>query len=144
MTGRRRRKAPDRGPMTSSSLDITPVVPSGKQLINGYGDGAFKVSGVQHAGAVLVFPDRTVPWDAVDAAGLLIEHFRAVIDTAETVDIVLLGCGAVFVPPPKGLRPALKDHGLALEWMDTGAACRTYNVLLGEDRPIVAALLPVT
>lgn len=129
--------------MTSSSLDITPVVPAGKQLINGYGDGAFQISGVQHGGAVIVFPDRTVSWGARDAARLSVESFTPVIEAGDGVDIVLLGCGGAFVPPPKGLRQALKERGLALEWMDTGAACRTFNVLLAEERPIAAALLPV-
>jgi uncharacterized protein len=55
--------------------------------------------------------------------------------------IVVMGCGATFLPPPPGLRAALRDKGLVLEWMDTGAACRTFNVLLGEDRAAVAALI---
>ncbi len=55
----------------------------------------------------------------------------------------MLGCGARFAPPPKGLREGLKAQGVALEWMDTGAACRTFNVLLAEDRGAAAALIAV-
>ena len=59
------------------------------------------------------------------------------------IEILLIGCGQSFSPPPKGLRQAIKAAGMALEWMDTGAACRTYNVLQLEDRPAAAALIAV-
>ena len=57
--------------------------------------------------------------------------------------ILLIGCGTTFFPPPKSLRNALKNIGTALEWMDTGAACRTFNVLLAENRNVVSALIAV-
>ena len=44
---------------------------------------------------------------------------------------------------PKGLRPDLREHGIVLEWMDTGAACRTFNVLVAEERRVAAAILAV-
>jgi len=47
------------------------------------------------------------------------------------------------LPVPSGLGEALRQQGMVLEWMDTGAACRTFNVLLGEDRRIAAALIAV-
>ena len=56
---------------------------------------------------------------------------------------VIIGCGAAFEPPPKGLRGSLKEESVALEWMDTGAACRTFNVLLAEDRAAAVALIAV-
>ena len=55
----------------------------------------------------------------------------------------ILLTGPAFLPSPKGLRESLKDRGLVLEWMDTGAACRTFNVLLAEDRHCAAALIAV-
>ena len=54
---------------------------------------------------------------------------------------LLLGCGARMMPVSPTLRQALKSVGISLEAMDTGAACRTYNVLLAEDRRVAAALL---
>jgi uncharacterized protein len=56
---------------------------------------------------------------------------------------LLLGTGRRLQPPPAGLRAALKQAGIALEPMDSGAACRTYNVLMAEGRLVAAALLPV-
>lgn len=59
------------------------------------------------------------------------------------VDVLIIGCGPAFQPPPKALKDGLKDWGVVLEWMDTGAACRTFNVLLSEDRACAAALIAV-
>jgi uncharacterized protein len=58
-------------------------------------------------------------------------------------ELLIIGCGARFAAPPKGLRQDLRARGIAVEWMDTGAACRTFNVLLGEDRRAAAAILAV-
>ena len=51
------------------------------------------------------------------------------------------GSAGAWRRSPAALRAALKAHGIAVEAMDTGAACRTYNVLLAEDRRVAAALL---
>ena len=61
----------------------------------------------------------------------------------ESTEILLVGCGARFGPAPAGLARTLRAAGVALEWMDTGAACRTFNVLLAEDRLAAAALIAV-
>ena len=58
------------------------------------------------------------------------------------VELLLLGLGRRMVPVPAAVRAALKADGIAIEAMDTGAACRTYNVLLAEERRVAAALLP--
>ena len=62
---------------------------------------------------------------------------------AEPPTLLVIGCGDRFVPPSQNLLAALKEPGVALEWMDTGAACRTFNVLLTEDRAAMAALIAV-
>ena len=54
-----------------------------------------------------------------------------------------MGCGPNFILPPEELRTGLKEHGIVLEWMDTAAACRTYNVLAIEERAVAAALVAV-
>lgn len=89
-----------------------------------------------------MFAERTVAWDLGEAADITLESL-AVAVAASDVDILIIGCGAAFEPPPKGLREGLKEEGVALEWMDTGAACRTFNVLLAEDRAAAAALIAV-
>ena len=91
----------------------------------------------------MVWPERTVSWPVGEAAAVTPESLAPVTAAEEPTDILLIGCGARFGPPPAGLREALRAAGIALEWMDTGAACRTFNVLLAEDRRVVAALIAV-
>lgn len=94
----------------------------------------------------MVFPGRSALWDiAADAtdATVTFDALTLVIEAAESPDILLIGCGAAFTPEPPGLRRQLKSAGIMLEWMDTGAACRTFNILLSEDRSCAAALVAV-
>lgn len=123
--------------------DITPIIPSDRQVIDGYGDGQFCVSGQWRTGAVVVLPDRTQPWDAPAFSALTVDDFAMVVGAQPRVELLLLGSGAKMQLLPKALRQSLREAGLVVEVMDTGAACRTYNVLLAESRRVGAALLPV-
>ena len=124
-------------------MDITPAVPAGRQVVESYGGGRFRVSGVSFEGSVLVLPERTVAWDATRPEDVSPERLRPVLDLASEIEILLLGCGPAWAPVAVELREALREHGIALESMDTGAACRTYNVLLAEGRRVAAALIAV-
>ena len=75
-------------------VDVTPMVPAGRQMVEAYGGGGFKVSGAAYQGSLLVTPEATFAWPVLGA-------------------------------------------------MDTGAACRTYNVLLVEGRRVAAAPVAV-
>ena len=119
-------------------MELTPLVPPGRQVIERYGPSGFRISGTVYLGPVLVFPDRTVAWEAAAAT---IEGLAPVVDHGG-VELLLLGLGRHMVPVAAVLRAALKASGIAVEAMDTGAACRTFNVLLAEDRRVAAALLP--
>ncbi len=90
-----------------------------------------------------MFLERVLSWDVEADEGVTIESLAPVLDAPEPVDILVVGCGQAFAPPPKGLRENLREVGIGLEWMDTGAACRTFNVLLIEDRQVAAALIAV-
>ena len=126
-----------------AGLDITPPLPQGSQLIQAYGDGGFRITGEVHSGSVLVFPDRTVAWAVAEVADMTLESLAEVTQAARPNQILVVGCGSRPVPPPEDLRQRLRDAGIVLEWMDTGAACRTYNVLLIDDRPVTAALIAI-
>ncbi len=89
-----------------------------------------------------MFAERTVAWPVGEAADITLESLAEAVGASD-VDILIIGCGAAFEQPPKGLREGLKEEGVALEWMDTGAACRTFNVLLAEDRAAAVALIAV-
>lgn len=124
-------------------MDVTPLVKEGAQIIQGYADGGFRVSGQTYDGAIFVFQDKTLEWNAqADVKALSEGDFTALTDMASDIDVVLLGTGKALVFPDMMLKKALKDKGLQVEAMDSGAACRTYNVLMAEGRRVVAALLP--
>ena len=89
-----------------------------------------------------MFWEETIAWTVADAEEVTIEALEPIL-TADA-SLLVVGCGERFRPPPKGLRDQLKARGMALEWMDTGAACRTFNVLLAEERGAVAALIAVS
>jgi uncharacterized protein len=123
--------------------DITPLVASGRQLIDSYGEGRFRIAGVVHAGSVLVLPERVEPWLVTEAAAVTFASLAPVTEEEPPPEILLVGCGKRFGPAPAGLGAALRQAAVALEWMDTGAACRTFNVLLSEERRVAAALIAV-
>ena len=114
-----------------------------RQLVQRYGNGGFRLSGVDYPGSVIVAGTETVAWSATAMASLTIDDFAPLIALAGQLDVCLLGCGTTMQPIPRALRVALKDAGLAVDPMDTGAACRTYNVLLGEGRAVAAALIAI-
>ena len=141
MARERTRKKSHKGRVVS--IDVTPNIPTGKQVLQSYGDGGFRIAGVRHEGSVLVFPEHTAAWNCSGVEQMSPAVFQAVVESPQSVEILLIGCGATFFAVPKGLRAALKEHGIAIEWMDTGAACRTVNVLLAEERRFAAALVAI-
>lgn len=124
-------------------MDVTPGDPAGRQVIESYGDGRFRVSGRVYEGSILIFPDRTLPWPAADLAAVTAESLAPVAAAEPAVEVLVLGCGAEMAVVPKSLRESLRAAGVVIEPMDTGAACRTYNVLLSEGRRVAAALIAV-
>lgn len=81
------------------------------------------------------------PWDAGPWGGLV--DTAAPLALIGRIDVLLLGMGVDLSPVPREFRMALEAAGIGVEPMNSPAACRTYNVLLGEGRRIAAALLPV-
>ena len=112
-------------------------------MIRGYGGGRFRIAGETYEGSVLVFAERTLPWPVTEAAQVTPRSLEEATGAAERPDILLVGCGPRFVAEPAGLRAALREAGAVLGWLDTGAACRPFNVLLAEDRRAAAALIAV-
>ena len=122
------------------SLDVTPLVAKDRQIIESYGASGFRVSGNSYHGAILVLPQSTQSLPVATLADISAAILAPV--TAAGIRILLLGCGPHMLPVPSALRHELRTHGVIIDAMDTGAACRTYNVLLAEDRRVAAALLP--
>ncbi len=115
----------------------------GRQLIQGYGGGGFRIAGVAHTSSVIVMPDQTLPWQAASYEDISVAALAPLISGNAAVEVLLIGCGPRMGMPRADIRDALKAVSIVPEWMDTGAACRTFNVLLAEDRAVAAALIAV-
>jgi len=125
-------------------MDVTPLVPKGRQLVQGYGDGGFRVSGTRHEGSVWILPEQTLAWPVNAIAEVDPASLRELIAlSAQHVRILLIGTGKSMLPLPASWRAMAREEDVAIEGMDTGAACRTYNVLLTEERSVAAALIAV-
>ena len=124
-------------------MDLTPLIPAGRQIVEAYGDGRFRVTGAVYEGSVLVFPGCTLPWPVAAMEQVDVDSLAPVIAEAEAgnIELLLLGCGARMALVPAALRQRLRDAGVVVEAMDTGAACRTYNVLMADGRRVAAALI---
>lgn len=70
-------------------MDVNPRAPTGRHVINTYGNGGFQVSGARHSGAVLVFSDRTVAWSVTDAAAITAESLAPVFAAQPPSEILL-------------------------------------------------------
>ncbi len=125
-------------------MDVTPELAKGAKPINGYGSGFFRVGEDVVNGPILLHPERVAPAPVASVDQLTPDIITQVCRQEPVPQVLLLGLGPTFDQlPPKELRLAAKAAGVILEPMDTGAACRTWNVLLSEGRRITALLWPV-
>jgi uncharacterized protein len=113
--------------------------PSGVQLVTAYGDDYVVVNGVRHEESVVLLPSRVVEWGGHAFDKLTKEDFGFL--GSLDAEIVLLGTGARQRFPHPRLTGALTQARIGLEVMDVQAACRTYNILVAEERRVAAALL---
>ena len=111
--------------------------------IEAYGNGGFRFAGMSHRGSILCLPSGIYEWPASGVASLLPDDFARVFAERERLGFLLLGVGRTVSFPAPAVRKAFTEAGIGLEIMDTGAAARTYNVLLAEGRPLAAALIAV-
>ncbi len=121
--------------------DISPLVPAGRQVLESYGHGRFRVSGEVYEGSILVFPERIEAWPVASLGDLTLASLASVV--AHAPEVLLLGCGERLQLISGALRGELRAAGIVVEPMDTGAAARTYNVLLAEERRVAAALIAI-
>ncbi|MEM8812206.1 MAG: Mth938-like domain-containing protein [Pseudomonadota bacterium] len=111
--------------------------------IDAYGDGTFKFARMGHRGGLLCLPSGIYAWSAPAPSELTVSGFAAVFEEAEAIEILLVGTGTNLRPIPEDLRTAFREASIMADPMSTGAAVRTYNVLLAEGRAVAAALIPV-
>lgn len=124
-------------------MDITPLIPKDKKIITGYGDGAFKINNLSHQGSVIIHPDAVLEWNVAGATDINIESLSGILNAAADIELLIIGCGEEHIKLTSGISSAFRNKNISVEIMTTGAACRTYNVLLSEGRQVAAALVAV-
>ena len=115
----------------------------GRAPIEAYGNGGFRFADMSHRGSLLCLPSGIYGWEPKDPAALVADDFARVFAEAADIEILLVGSGKELRPIPKPLKAALRDAKVSADPMSTGAAVRTFNVPLAEDRAVAAALIAV-
>lgn len=115
----------------------------GRAPIEAYGNGGFRFADMSHRGSLLCLPSGIYGWEPADPLRPAVADFAKVLAEAGEIEILLVGTGNELRPLPAALRASLKDAHISSDPMSTGAAVRTYNILLAEDRAVAAALIAV-
>jgi uncharacterized protein len=115
----------------------------GRFPIDAYGNGGFRFADMSHRGSILLLPSGVKAWPVGSVAELTDESLAPVFAEAGEIELLLFGTGADVAAIPARLRERLREAGIGLDVMQTGAAARTYNILLAESRKVAAALIAV-
>ncbi len=115
----------------------------GRAPIESYGNGGFRFAAMSHRGSLLCLPSGIYGWEAPPPGAIDAASLEKALAEADAIQILLVGTGADIVPLSAELRERCRDAGIVAEPMSTGAAVRTFNVLLAEERAVAAALIAV-
>lgn len=122
---------------------MTPAHYPGRAPIDAYGNGGFRFAEMSHRGSLLAMPDGIFGWEPATPPVLGLADFRLLLETVTRPEVLLIGTGMSHAPQAPELLAGLRAEGMSVDVMDTGAAARTYNILLSEARPVAAALIAV-
>ena len=111
--------------------------------IEAYGNGGFRFAGMSHRGSLLCLPDGIRAWPVAGIGDVTEQTLGQVFARAEAIDIFLLGCGKDLVPMPAVLRERFRSLDISADPRATGAAVRTWNILLAVGRRVAAGLIAV-
>ncbi len=117
-------------------MQLHEITFEGQPPIDGYGPGFFRVMGEAHTGGLFVSKDGAQAWDGYS-------DLAPLIASCADYDVIFVGTGAEIAPLPKAVRAALEEAQVPFEVMGTPSACRTYNILLSENRRVALAALAV-
>ena len=133
---------PDHRPKGACSMKIHLETGAGANIIRAYGVGLITINEQTYARSLVLMPDRILdPWGPARVAELGLQDFMQIAELRP--ELVLLGTGLrQRFPDPAMTRPLIEAR-IGMEVMDTAAACRTYNILMGEGRRVAAALMMI-
>jgi uncharacterized protein len=115
----------------------------GQYEIDAYGKGGFRFSDMSHRGSLLALPSGMRAWEVSALSDTAPPDFAFVLAEASMIELLLIGAGRDIASLPQAVRDVLREAGIRVDVMQTGAAARTYNILLGEKRKVAAALIAV-
>lgn len=127
----------------AGGIEIRPAHFPGRAPIDAYGNGGFRFAEMSHRGSLLCLPSGIHVWDVTDPSQLSVDNFTKILEQAADIEFLLIGMGDSMRVVPKELKAALKEAGISVDPMSTGAAVRTYNIMLSESRAVAAALIAV-
>ncbi|MCP4073853.1 MAG: hypothetical protein GY742_19315, partial [Hyphomicrobiales bacterium] len=116
----------------------------GNAPIDAYGNGGFRFAGMSHRGSIICLPSGIYGWNVATPDELIVKNFARIFEEADDIEVLLVGSGTDLCLIDASLRSALREASISADPMSTGAAVRTYNILLGEGRAVAAAMLAVT
>jgi uncharacterized protein len=117
-------------------MQLSEINFDGQPPIDGYGPGLYRVLGAVLEGAILVTKDGAKGWDGYD-------DLAPLIAAKDDYEVIFVGTGAEIAPLPRSVRVILEEAGVPFEVMGSPSACRTYNVMLSEERRVALAVLAV-
>ncbi len=121
-------------------MKFTQHTPGGLNLIRNYGKDFVTVGDVEiRASCIIGATELIQDWQPRDVASLKLEHLATLFERKP--EVVVLSTGEVQRFPPAALRAEFATRRIGIEVMEVGAACRTYNVLVSEERKVLAAIL---
>ncbi|HET7412430.1 MAG TPA: Mth938-like domain-containing protein [Pararhizobium sp.] len=115
----------------------------GRAPIDAYGNGGFRFADMSHRGSILCLPSGIHGWNAVEGDVLDVAAFEKVLAETAEIEFLLVGTGSEIRLLPQPVRDAFKARSVSIDPMSTGAAVRTFNVMLAESRAVAAALIAV-
>lgn len=115
----------------------------GRAQIDTYGNGGFRFADMSHKGSLMLLPSGIHGWDINEGDVLTVASLQRVLDQAAEIEFLLVGTGKDLVRIPSDVKDALRAAGIGSDPMSTGAAVRTYNVMLAEERAVAAVLMAV-
>lgn len=124
-------------------MEFREVTSQEETAISSYGDGGFRIGEHRTKGSILITPKGYYPWCAVDVTSITVDSLKHIADQARDIDILLIGMGDNMTFLNKELRTFLEAENISVDVMATGAAARTYNILLAEGRKVSAALIAI-
>ena len=115
----------------------------GRAPIDAYGNGGFRFAEMSHRGSILCVPSGIYGWPPTTSDEITPDALARLIEERGGIDVALVGVGTVPFPLTGPAADALRAAGVRFDTMTTGAAVRTFNVLISEERRVAAALIAV-